>query len=268
MWKPLAAGALAAVALAAPARADTRIRYVDAAGAPASQVYVKAGKVRLEPAGGGPVVLFDAADGSLTTLDVDRRAYTVIDPATMDRVGQKARAAQVERAARSGQLTAAQKRVMDEMARMTPQQRALLEEMMGGLPGLGPAPKITIKDLGTTRKIAGYPCADVHVLAADMTVAHMCVAELAVLAIPPLDRAALQALHDGVQRMMKIMGPGAPAVPDLVPRGLALLYEPGSPEVPRAREGEILHAISGDPLADALFQVPADFTAQPFPDPE
>ena len=49
MWKPLTAATLAALALSAPAWADTHIAYVDDAGRPATQVYVKDGKVRLEP---------------------------------------------------------------------------------------------------------------------------------------------------------------------------------------------------------------------------
>lgn len=268
VWKPFAAAVAAALVLAATARADTRIVYMDAVGKPGSRLFVKDGKVRLEPGDGGAVVLFESADGRFTTIDAAARTYTVIDRATMDRIGTKVREVQMEAARRSGRLTDAQKRVVDAMAHMTPEQRALLEQMMGGLPGLPRAPVMEYADLGTTRTIAGYPCKDVAVLASHMRVARLCVTDLDALAIAPPDRSALQSMHEGIQRMMKAMGPSAPPVPDLIPDGLALQIEPGSPDIPRAREGETLRAITGEAVADGLFEVPAGFTRTEVPDPE
>jgi hypothetical protein len=268
VWKPVAAAVAAVLVLAATARADTHIVYADTAGKPGSRLFVKDGKVRLEPGDGGPVVLFESAGGRFTTIDTAARTYTVIDRATMDRIGMKVREVQMEAAKRSGRLTDAQKRVVDAMAQMTPEQRALLEQMMGGLPGLARAPVMEYSDLGTTRTIAGYPCKDVAVLASRIRVAHLCVADLDALSVAPQDRSALQAMHEGIQHMMKAMGPSAPPVPDLIPDGLALLIEPGSPDVPRAREGEILREVTREAVADGLFEVPAGFTKTEVPEPE
>lgn len=270
MWKPFAAGALAVAAViagAAPARADTHIQYVDATGKPASQVYVKDGSVRLEREG-GPTVVWDTAAVRLTTIDAATGTYTVLDKAGMDRIGEKVRQAELDRALHSGRLSDAQKRAVEEVARMTPEQRALLEQMVGTLPGLGPAPKVEVQDLGSGERIAGHACNDVVVLAWGMKVARMCVVELDALELPPLDRAALQAMHDGIHGMVKAMGQAAPAVPDLVPKGLALKYEPGDPDRPSARPGEIVRAITAGPVAADLFRVPAGYKEQPFPEPK
>jgi hypothetical protein len=270
MWKPFAAGALAAVAVvvaAAAARADTHLDYQDTEGKPASQVYVKDGKVRVEPVD-APVVVYDTAADRLTTIDPATGTYTVLDRPAMERIGDKVHQAQIEKARRSGRLTDAQERVLEEVAHMAPEQRALLEQMVGGLPGVGPPVKIEIGDLGTTQRVAGHDCADAQLLANGMKLARMCVADLDTLGLPGPDRAALQALHDGIQGMKRTMGTAAPPVPDLVPKGLALRVEPGNPDLPRARPGEVLHAISVAALPDALFQVPAGYTEQPYPEPQ
>lgn len=268
MWKPFAAGVLAALALAASARADTHIQYVDAIGNPGSQLFVRDGKVRLEPGAGGPAVLYDSASGTFTTLDAGQHAYTVFDRATMDQVGQRVRAARMTEAARSGRLTDAQRRAIDAMAHMTSEQRALLEKMVGGLPGLGRAPEMAFVDQGTTREIAGATCREVEVQASRLPVARVCVAALDALPIAPLDRATLQTMHEGIQEMMRTMGPATLPVPDLIPQGLALEIEPGGPANAPVQKGEILRAISGDKLPEGLFEVPAGFTRQEVPEPE
>jgi len=270
MWKPFAAGALAALAVVltgATARADTHIQYVDTTGKPASQVYVKDGKVRVQQVN-APVFVYDTAAGRLTTIDAATGTYTVLDKPAMERIGEKVRQAALERAKRSGRLSESQKRVLDEVAQMTPEQRALLEQMVGGLPGIAATPKVEINDLGTTQKIAGHKCADAQLIAAGIKLAHLCLTDLDALGLPPLDRAALQATHEGIQAMTKVMGQAVPPVPDLVPKGIALEYEPGNPDLPRVREGEIVRTISGKGLDDALFQVPAGYTEQPYPEPQ
>jgi hypothetical protein len=261
MWKPLTLATLTTFSLTLPAFADTHVSYVDERGKPATQLYVKDGKVRLET--GGDAMLYDAAAGSFTMIDGADRSYIVMDPETMARMAAQAGQMQQQMA---GQMAAMQ----EQMASMPPEQRAMMEQMMANMGGgspmaAGTPPEVEMREMGSTQKIAGFRCKDVRMLVGGRPMARMCVSELDALGIPDGDRAALNAMHEGIQSMAA-MGPGAPSVPDVMPQGLALKYEP---EGPAARDGggpETLKGVSRSGLDADLFAVPAGYTRQEIPD--
>jgi len=259
MWKPLTAATLTALALTAPAFADTHIAFVDDAGKPATQVYVKDGNVRLET--GGDAILFDTAAGRFTMIDGEQRSYLVMDAAGMERMAAGARQAQE-------QMAGAMAQMQEQMAQMPPEQRAMMEQMMGGA-GVPTAPmappKVEIKDAGSTQKVAGFRCKDVQMLTGGRPVARMCVADLESLDIPAADRAALDAMHQGMKKMAA-MGPAGSAAPDIMPEGLALKYVPQGAAARDGEGPEALQSISHGAVKADLFAVPRGYTEEVMPD--
>lgn len=264
MWKSIAA-TVGILALTVPAFADTHVSYVDEAGKPASQLYVKDGKVRLESSGG--VMLYDAAAASFTMIDTEEKSYMVMDAATMEKMAARAAQMQQRMAPQMGQMQA---QMQAQMEHMSPEQRAGMEEMMAGLaahgakPSAMQAPQVEIKELGSKRKVAGYGCKDIQMVVQGTVAARMCVADPGSLDIPAADGATLKAMHEGVQKMAA-MGPGA-SVPDIMPRGLALSYEPEAMMADEDNRPEVLKGISTGGLKADLFAPPAGYTRREMPD--
>lgn len=255
------AGIVTALALAGPAWADTHLAYVDDAGQAATQVYVKDGKVRLETGGG--VMLYDAAAERFTMIDTEERSYTVMGAEEMERMAAGAARARE-------QMAGSMARMREQLAGMPPEQRAMMEQMMGGLAAAepaaaqGPSP-VEIRPLGSTRKVAGHPCKDVQMVAGGRPMARMCVAELESLGVPAADRAALEKMHKGIRRMAA-MAPGGGAVPDIMPQGLALAYTPEAAAADDGGAPETLRSISHGAVKADLFAVPEGYTEEAIPD--
>lgn len=264
MWKSLTVATLTTLALTLPAHADTQFSYVDEAGKPATQLYVKDGKVRMET--GGDAMMFDASSGTFTVIDHAEQSYMVMDAATMERMAAQAGQMQQRMAPQMAEMQA-------QMEHMSPEQRAMVEQMMGGLAANAAdpsamamaAPKVEMKDMGGTRKVAGFRCKDVQMVVGGQSYARMCLAQLDSLDIPAADRATLEAMHEGMRHMTE-MGPGAPSVPDIMPDGLAIAYQPEGPAVEDGDGPETLKAISHGGLKPDLFTVPAGYTEQKMPD--
>jgi hypothetical protein len=262
MFRPLTAATLTVLAMTVPAWADTHIAYVDDAGRPATQLYVKDGKVRLET--GGDAILYDAAADRFPMLDGERHSYVVMDAERMERMVAGAKQAREQMAASMAQMR-------EQMTGMPPEQRAMMEQMMGGLGGAGEPtapmtpPKVEIKDVGSTQKVAGFRCKDVRMLVGGRAAARMCVADLEALDIPAADRVTLGAMHEGMQKMAA-MDPTGSAALDIMPQGLALKYEPQGPAAESGEGPEALQSISHGAVQADLFAVPPGYTEEVMPD--
>lgn len=258
---PLTTAALAVLALSTPALADVHLSYVDDTGAPATQLYVKDGSVRLET--GADVMLYDTKAGRFTMIDTGERSYTVMDAETMEKMAARAGQARQQMAGRMAQM-------QEQMAGMPPEQRAMMEQMMGGLaanaadPAAMAAPEVEIRDMGGTRKVAGFACKDVQAVVNGAPVARMCVAGLETLGIPAADRATLDAMHAGMERMAAA-APGGAAMPDIMPQGLALRYEPVGVAAEDGEGPEMLGSIDRGAVRADLFRVPAGYAEQEMP---
>lgn len=130
---------------------STDKNLVTAAKPVTSKMWFDGGRMRSERA-------HDDEDGNLTifknramyTIDTSSKTYRVIDKATVDKMG--------------AQFAEAKKKMAAQMASMPPEQRAMMEKMMGqmggGAPGAAAAPTRTrtLKNTGRTETVAGIKC--------------------------------------------------------------------------------------------------------------
>jgi hypothetical protein len=124
------------------------------------------------------VVIFDGVKLSLTTIYVDRKAYTVATKADMD--------------AMRGQVAAAQARQQEMIARMPPAQRAQMEAMMKGR-GRGAAgataaaaPKTQFHKTGTD-KVGTWTCDKYEGVLNGQKVSELCTVDPRALGFVPAD---------------------------------------------------------------------------------
>ncbi|HEY3644089.1 MAG TPA: hypothetical protein VGM16_02015, partial [Gammaproteobacteria bacterium] len=207
---------------ATPALADTHVTFVDDQGKVATQMYVKDGKVRVEGEGGTAISLYDAATNTATVLLPGQKKYLKLDNESAAQVGAQADEAQQRITAANAQAQAAMAQHQAEMdqankqmqaatANLTPEQKAMLQQMnqshlpQAGSPAAGPAGsmQVTIKELGTSETVAGHVCKDVQVMVNGQVSSTQCVvANPASLGIPASDLKTLQAMRDGMQKLM------------------------------------------------------------------
>lgn len=112
-----------------------------------SKIWFDGGRMRSTD-GDGDGAIF--RDQKIYALDADQKSYTVVDKATMDRMG--------------GQLAEARKQMEAQMANLPPERRAMMEQMMsqmgGGMPGAkNKAVKRDVTATGRSETVGGFKCA-------------------------------------------------------------------------------------------------------------
>jgi uncharacterized protein YneF (UPF0154 family) len=108
-----------------------------------SKIYFDGGRMRSNDADGDGAIFKNKTIYALKSGD---KTYTMVDKATMDRMG--------------GQLAEARKKMEAQLAGMPPERRAMMEQMMsqmGGAPG-GKQPRREVKKTGRSESVAGFKC--------------------------------------------------------------------------------------------------------------
>ena len=239
-----AAAILAVMLVAAPARADTRITYVDEeSGAKRTVINIKDGKVRMDSGHGDNWTLYDVATDTLTTVDATQRSYTVLDE-------EKLRAL-------SGQLNAAMEEMRAQLEQMSPEQRAAVEKMMGGgMASDRAAMDITVERTGKTMTRGGRDCRQVFLAVNGATRMELCVLDEEKIEMPDADRDALAAMH----RRMKVIAEGIAGSGGRAPLdydslgGMPVYMRPDE-----AASGEVLDGVAQTNIDAGLFEVPTGY---------
>jgi hypothetical protein len=110
-----------------------------------AKIWFDGGRMRSTDAGGDGAIF---KDQKLYGLDAGKKSYTVVDKAAMDRMG--------------GQLGEMRKKMEAQMANMTPEQRAMMEQMMGKMGGAGAGKQPAKRDVtstGRSETVGGFKCA-------------------------------------------------------------------------------------------------------------
>ncbi len=146
----LASFSFGATSLAGSVMEMTEHDLQDPKAKPTTQIIaVQDGRLRIEEAGDKEFTIF--RDETIYHVDTGDRTYTKIDRAQMEQLG--------------GQLASARKQMEEQMAKMSPEQRQMMEQAMGRL-GLGgaagggakTAPAIVTRDTGRSENVSGYSC--------------------------------------------------------------------------------------------------------------
>ena len=265
-------------AAALPALADTHVTFVDDKGNVATQMYVKDGKVRMEGEGGTAISLYDAATNTATILLPGQKKYLKLDSDSAAQVGAQANEAQQRISAANaqaqaamaqhhGEIDQANKQMEAAMANMTPEQKAMMQQMQQSRMPQKPAAAagdmdVSIKELGTSETIAGHRCKDVQVLVNGQPSSTQCVVENpGSLGIPAADLKTLQAMREGMQKLMSHMGPMGQGMAAAVGKGFAIKTTRQSyRNLATVTETDTLKSVSSSGVDAGLFSIPAGYT--------
>ena len=262
---------LALLALATPALADTQLSFVNDSGQPATQIYIKGGKVRME--GGRGISIYDATTNTFNMLMPDRKQYLVFNEQSASEMGASANAAQQQMAAHQGQIDQANQQVQAAMANMTPEQRAAMQQAMaarGGAPGAGPmggmpggGMQLVTKDLGTSETVAGHKCEDMQITMNGQPLSTLCVMSgpPSALGIPSADVKTLASMRSGMLKLSAHMGPMGQGMAGMMTKGFSLkttrqTYRNMQP----VTETDTFKGVSTASLSATLFEIPAGYS--------
>jgi hypothetical protein len=108
------------------------------------RTYAQDGKMRVEQKPEGSLMIFK--NDTLYTIDERQKSYAVMDRATMKRMAE--------------QMSPAIKQMQEQLAKMPPEQRAQMEQMMGGrgMPGMAKKKQKLLRKTARTDKIGSYAC--------------------------------------------------------------------------------------------------------------
>jgi len=230
---------------AVPAIADTRLQYVDdQSGAQQTAIIIKDGKVRMDNADSDGWTLFDRDTGILTTIDPGAQTYTVLDEATMKQL--------------SGRVSAAMVEMKQQMEQMPPEQRAMMEKMMGGATGAGQKMLETkVERTGNMLKKAGYDCEQVFYSVGNLSRSEMCVVDVERIKMPADDRKSLDAMQERMRAFAESMSEslGADFAFDFDSMGGMPVYMKHGGEGP----AEILKDVDHGGIDASLLRIPESY---------
>jgi hypothetical protein len=220
------------------------------------KTYAQDGRMRVET-GGAQDTFVIFRDETIYTFDPKQKTYIAMDRATMQKL--------------ASQLNPALKMLQDQMANMSPEQRAQIERMTGTkLPGSTKEPVQEIRKTSRTGKVAGYSCTYSEVLEDGVLQHEACV-------VPPGDLKGSKELYDvatKVGALVKDMmaSVDAPWVKQMMDRqmenftalgGLPVLtrtFDEGKP-----LNESTMQSIRNETIPASQFEIPAGFKARDLP---
>jgi len=183
------------LAAALPSLADdlTILSKVTRDGGPSqtSASYISSDHVRMSQ-GDGKEMILNLKNGDMTALDTTKKTYYVITRQDIEAMNTK-----MQEQMNSPEMKKAQER----MNNLSPEQKAQMEKMMGGMFA------VTVEKSGTSRKIAGYDCDNWTVAIGQFSKSEECVTTQ--LKYPAAAWDAYKGFADTMKTMMAAMGPMA-----------------------------------------------------------
>jgi hypothetical protein len=139
------------------------------------QVQIDKDWMRMEhsASGGQQAFVFDGTKQVVRIVNYDRRTYTEMTKADVDRLG--------------GQMSDAMARMQEQMKNLPPEQRAMIEAMLKGRGTTGAAaPRTTYRKVGTD-KVGRWTCDKYEGYRNDQKTAELCTVDPAALGFVPAD---------------------------------------------------------------------------------
>jgi hypothetical protein len=224
-------------------------------GAPqTNQIQIEARRMRAESTGatgGKQIVMFDSAKQVMTLVDPERKTYTEITQAEVEKL--------------SAQMSGAMAQMQQQMAGLPPEQRAQIEAMMkkSGAPTAAPAKKTQYRKVGTDT-VGKWKCDKYDGYDGETKTSELCTVDPKALGFAPTD--------------LEISKQLAAFFGKLAPQRADQMFAVGTPEVQgysgvpvrqmitiagRQITTEITEA-SRQNFSDASYQVPAGFAKTDF----
>jgi len=220
------------------------------------KTFVQDGRLRVET-GGAQETFVIFRDDTIYTFDPKQKTYIALDRATMQKL--------------ANQLNPALKMLQEQMANMTPEQRAQIERMTGAkLPGSTKEPVQEIRMTPRTDKVAGYACTYAEVLEDGVVQHEACV-------VPPADLKGSKELYDVASKVGTLIkdmmaSVDAPWMRQMMDKQLENFTALGGlPVLTRTfDEGKPLHegtmkSIRNASIPAAQFEIPAGYKPRELP---
>ena len=238
------------VLLAPTVQADATLTMKDIGGKMDSIIEVKGHMVRISTPGQPDYMLFDTQRDVAIHVSSVNGQYMEIDRAAMTEMAESVARMQKEMAPQMAQMR-------ERLKNLPPEQRAMIEQQMGGRVDLGametkPAGKVTTVKRDSD-KIAGFKCQRYDVMNDKQRVADVCVATDADAGMSKADfstvSSAMKFMRDMAGRAQKLSaGMGAPRMPIGDVDGVPV----STKDLRNGREFR-LASVSDDGLDDARF---------------
>ncbi|MGA8277849.1 MAG: DUF4412 domain-containing protein [Rhodanobacteraceae bacterium] len=176
------------------ARADVRLDYAASSDdAPLTRLEIAGTRMRSDS--GDNSVIVDTARNEFVTIDRDRKEYTRIDSAQMEKL--------------AGAASAAMQQAQAMLKNLPPDQRKMIEERMGGhLPGTATRTKVIMSSTGKHETVDGHDC---EVFAIAVNGSHdqdLCLANAAEVGLNPADQKSLHDAFAYFKRMAEKLSAG------------------------------------------------------------
>jgi hypothetical protein len=216
-----------------------------------SQIHIEPQRMRSESARSDGYVIFDAARQVMWIVETDKKRFTELTKADVDRL--------------RGQTDAAMAMVREQLKTLPAEQRAQVEAVLraqgAASMGAAPATRTAYRRTGTDR-VREWTCAKYDGLRNDQKVTEVCTVDPQALGLTAADLAVSRQLTEFLRSLM-------PAEADDAFR-LGTPEEQGYSGVPVRRTvgrsvTEVLR-VSRETFPDALFAVPPGFERQSLPD--
>lgn len=253
--------AAASIMLAAmPLAADTTLRVQGSDGLK-STIQVRNGKGRMSSEGMGEYLLYDSGSGTITYVEPQRQQYTQLTAAELEGLVQAA----------AGIKQSVAPYMANLLAGLPAEQRSMIEQRLGGMPGAPaagkPAKAVNIRTVDRGRHIfAGLHCQASGILKNDRPAAEVCMATAASGQLSSRDFATLEAL---VSLSRSMAGSASSLLGSLAAQVELMAIElDGVPiavrDIENGRHYQVT-AVSNAVLSDALFNGYGRFQRQAMP---
>lgn len=260
---------VAAVALcAAPAWADLTMKM--STGTPGAKdrvvgtTYATADRLAMiwQPGGqvkNGSHMIFDAGKQTMWIIDDSEKSYMALDKPTLERMGQ--------------QMEGAMAQMKEAMAKMTPEQRAMMEKTMGKMMSgaqEGPAER-RITKTGESRNVSGFPCTRYDVTSGKRLDGHLWVTPYSQVKITKQDMAVFlkmgelfKSMTSKLSRVIKAEDNPFAATDQI--DGLPILNQILDDKGQVTHE-VLIEAINHDAAPAGVFDLPAGYKQKEMPKP-
>lgn len=220
-----------------------------------AKTYAQDGRLRIE-SGGAQDTFAIYRDDTIYTFDPKQKTYVAMDRATIKQL--------------ADQLNPALKMLQEQMANMSPEQRAQMERMLGTkLPGTNESVE-EIRKTSRTGSFAGHSCTYSEILQDGVLQAEACV-------VPAASLKGSKELYDVASKVSGLLEDmvnsiDLPMLQQMASRQMENFDKLGGIPVHTRTfdEGQAVHeatvkGIRTEALAGALFEIPAGYTKQNLP---
>lgn len=222
-----------------------------------SQFKVQNGQVRMDESDGQSSMIF--ANDTFVMLDHKRKTYVVLDDAMIEDVG--------------SQMNSAMAEMQEQMKNMSPQERAMMEQMLQGgamqgmIPGMSAPPPPIRVEAGGSGEWGDYDCREYMIFEGPDKIEDICAASLDDIEGGDEVMAAFRAMAGFVTKMMESMPEPLASMMGQNPAAYMEQIEGFPVHTVRYRNGrrdgeDSLNSVVEQDLPQDIYEVPKGYTKE------